>query len=255
MSDIIAKVRKLLELSKSTNEHEAAAAAAKAAALMSANAITQAMVEVLSVDAPRKREPIVEISNPADPSRRVAWRERIACAVAESLGCEQFFWGQKLVVLGRESATQTWLYTCQHLHAEVQRLAREAWTMDGVELAAAGQRPTAWKNAFMLGAADTIAEVLRKQGEDRGTGQKVQAFQLASPDNRALALQHVTQAIALVEQDRAEVKQAFKARTSGPGWRKTPQTGNGIRGRGGYEAGREAGAHVSLGGTRGALKS
>lgn len=51
---IIDRVRKLLELSHSTNEHEAAQAAARAAKLMSEHDVTQAM---LNVTAEEDRQP------------------------------------------------------------------------------------------------------------------------------------------------------------------------------------------------------
>lgn len=47
---IIDRIRKLLELSHSDNEHEAAQAAARAAQMMSENAVTEAMLQVVADD-------------------------------------------------------------------------------------------------------------------------------------------------------------------------------------------------------------
>lgn len=273
----VERVRKLLELSKSGNEHEAAQAAARAAELMSEHAITEAMLEVTSPDDAHAHvaERIIEGVLPDAPERKVAWRDRIACAVARSLDCEVFYWNNALTAIGRDSAVSTWRYTCQYLFAEIARLADEAWLADGVDLAAVGQRPRAWKGAFRLGAADTVANKLYLEGKARAEREAAQARKMAglppSADPRQLAdgdargvppaeataptaLMVVSKTLEKLEAHRAEVKEAFKKRTSGPGWTKTIGLGNATRGRSGYEAGREAGERVEVNHARGALK-
>lgn len=275
MSDkYVERVRKLLELSKSGNEHEAAQAAARAAEMMSEYAITEAMLEVTSPDDAHVHvaERIIEGALPDAPERKVAWRDRIAVAVARSLDCEAFYWNNALTAIGRESAVSTWRYTCQYLFVEIARLADDAWLADGADLAAVGQRPRAWKGAFRLGAADTVANKLYQEGKVRAEREAALAGQMAgllpSADPRQLsdgdarsaraeepaALMVVNKTLAKLEAHRAEVKTAFKERTSGPGWRKTSGLGNATRGRSGYEAGREAGERLEVNRARGALK-
>lgn len=270
---ITERVRKLLELSKSGNEHEAAAAAARASELMSEHAITEAMLEVTSADdayAAHVTERIIEGDLPESPERRVAWRDRVASSVARSLDCEVFYTNSNINAIGRESAIGTWRYTCAYLFSEITRLADEAWLAEGRDLAAVGQTPRAWKSAFRLGAADVVANKLYLELKDRKAREGAQALKIAEGERQralaaatdssggstAIVLAEVVadKAIAKLEAHRAEVKSAYEKRTSGPGWRKTRAVGNSTRGRSGYEAGREAGGHIALNKARGALK-
>jgi hypothetical protein len=235
---IIERIRKLLELSHSDNEHEAAQAAARAAQMMSENAVTEAMLQVVNPDdeVPVVPERIVEGEPTYDAERRIAWRDRIATAVAHSFDCV----------------------------AEVERLADEAWLKEGADLVAVGQRPRAWKSAFRLGAADVIHERLYTDIYARKEREKEQAKQLAAAQpkqlvgagaaaaEQQLALVRVDKALAIVEKDRSEVKAAFEKRTKG--FRRMRGMGNSTRTRGGYRAGREAGANISLGRPAKALK-
>lgn len=257
------RIRKLLELSHSTNEHEAATAGARAAEMMSEHNITEAMLQVVDADdaaqaETRAREGIVEQGLPEQSERKIAWRDRIADAVAKSFDCQTLYWNNNLQAIGRESNVQGWRYTCQYLFSEVARLADEAWLQDGADLAAVGQRPRAWKGAFRLGAADTVANRLylqRKERDERERAGASKAAALLSDGSAAgnqLALVRTDRAIAILEKDRAEVLAAFKKRTEG--WKKTGGLGRSQRTRSGYRAGREAGEKITLGGARAALK-
>lgn len=257
---IIDRVRKLLELSHSTNEHEAANAAARAAELMAEHEISEAMLEVSKPDdepAPHIAERIVESKlDPEHQTReRVAWRDRILTALAASLDCETMYTANpdapgagNLAAFGRESRVQAWRYTGMYLIAEVDRLADEAWLREGADLAAVGIRPRAWKAAFRLGAADVIHERLymelyaRKAKE--GAKLKALADKAEGAAGEQLALVRVDAAIALLKRDRDEVAAKFKERTKG--FRATRHMGNTTRRRSGYRAGREAGAAVNI---------
>jgi hypothetical protein len=253
---LIDRVRKLLELSKSTNEHEAASAAARAAELMSEHAISAAMLATTSESpAPEAiEEAALYADTPKDaPSKRVAWRESIAAAVARSLDCEIFHSHGpggvlQLHAIGRASSVATWRYMAAYLFRTVDELADAAWLADGADLAAVGQRPRAWKGAFRLGAAHVIATRLREAHHARATREHAQARQLATgngSENATRALVRVSTALEAVAKDREEVKAAFKRRTSGPGWRSVPAIGTRANSSG-YAAGREAGRDVTL---------
>lgn len=258
---IIDRIRKLLELSHSDNEHEAAQAAARAANLMSENAVTEAMLQVVNDDeVPLVPERIIQADPTYDADRRVAWRDRIATAVARSFDCEVYYLEKGLHAIGRESAVQSWTYTCRYLFAEVERLADEAWLREGADLAAVGQRPRAWKGAFRLGAADVVHERLYRDIYARKERESTQAKQLAGDATRHAeidpaggALVLANKAIAIITKDRAAVKTAFEERTKG--FRSTRSMGNSARGRGGYGAGREAGQSIAISGGGKALKS
>lgn len=259
------RIRKLLELSHSTNEHEAAAAGSRAAELMSDNAITEAMIEVFKgadEPAPHITERIVEydLNDEFKTKHRVAWRDRIVSALATSLDCERFYTEGNLVAFGRESNVKTWQYVSAYLIREVDRLADEAWLREGADLAAVGQMPRPWKSAYPLGAADVIHERLyaehykRKEREKQLAGAKAKELSVGAGEtpDAPLALVRVSTALEAVAKDRKEVVDEFKARTKG--FRSVSRLGNSTRGRSGYGAGREAGARVNLKGGGNLLK-
>ncbi len=259
---ILDRVRKLLELSHSTNEHEAATAAARAAELMSEHAISEAMLEVVKADdepATHIAERIVEdgLDASEQTKQRVAWRDRILSPLAVRFDCEAFYGGvenSNLIAFGRESNVAAWKYTGMYLIAEVDRLADEAWLKEGADLAAVGQRPRAWKSAFRLGAADVIHERLyaehykRKEKEKAHAKAKAKELAAAAGEaaNEQMALVRVSGALEVIAKDRAEVVERFKVRTKG--FRATRGMGGATRGRSGYNAGRDAGATVNIAG-------
>lgn len=254
MSDVTDRIRKLLNLSRSANEHEAAAAAARAAALMAEHEITEAMVAERDTSRPdadvAPPEAIIESGRNPDRTRRVAWQEVIASALGRSLDCETYLWNGRLCVMGRESNVRTWEYTRDYLWSEVNRLADAAWLTNGADLAAVGQVPRQWKAAFRLGAADTIAARLQQAKREREAQRRTLAIEagerlgLPSGDTvQSTALALVDRALARVDADRKAVREAFQIKTKG--WRASASIGAGRRGSG-YGAGREAGKSVSL---------
>lgn len=259
---ILDRVRKLLKLSHSNNEHEAANAAVRAAELMSEHAISEAMLEVVKADdepAPHIAERIVEdgLDIEEQTKQRVAWRDRILSPLALRFNCECFYGGREnsnLIAFGRESNVAAWRYTGMYLIAEVDRLADEAWLKEGADLAAVGQRPRTWKSAFRLGAADVIYERLyaeyykRKEKEKAHAEAKAKELAAAAGEtaNEQTALVRVSGALEVIAQDRAEVAERFKVRTKG--FRATRSMGSTTRGRSGYNAGRDAGSTVNISG-------
>lgn len=228
--------------------------------MMSENAVTEAMLQVVNEEVPPVPERIVEGDPTYDAERRVAWRDRVATAVARSFDCEVYYLSKGLHAIGRETAVKSWTYTCQYLFNEVERLADEAWLEDGADLAAVGQTPRRWKSAFRLGAADVVHERLYKDVYARKEREAVQAKQLAGAapkqlgvDDAQLALVRVDKVLEIIAKDRSEVKAAFEKRTKG--FRATRGMGNSTRARSGYAAGREAGANISLNRTGKALKA
>ena len=107
---IVDRIRKLLELSRSNNEHEAAQAASRAASLMAEHAITTAMLEVISDDdngvagSVESKRIIIGAVLEADAhlKRRIAWRSQIAIAVSRSFDLEIFFCDKVIHAIGRE---------------------------------------------------------------------------------------------------------------------------------------------------------
>ncbi len=247
---IISRVQKLLSMSRSDNEHEAAQAAARASVLMAEYNLTEAMLRV--EDSSRAAEVIVTDVPIYDPTKkRTAWRESIASAVAKSLGCRMFISASNAITaFGREGATQAWNYTCQYLFNEIDRLADVAWEREGVEAADAGQSIRRWKNAFRVGAASIVAARLRDatKAAQEARGLKRRAMEptyTASPNKES-------QALMIMERDEQEVETAYMDMYKQRNFRNLGGIGT-VSSRTGYNAGREAGGTVSLGGGRAAL--
>jgi len=262
------RIRKLMKLSESTNEHEAAQAAARAAELMSEHDITEAMLKVANdtnEPEPNVPERIVEEGiEDGLTKQRVAWRDRILSALAGSLDLEGYFSGGNLKVFGRESHVQTWKYVGMYLVNEVDRLADQAWLENGKDLAAVGQVARQWKGAYRLGAADVIhkrlyEDLYARRAKEREYANGEVPKMLAPSSSHEIRSQHalviVNKTLDVIKRNRAEVVEEFKKRSKDLKLRSTPNIGNSVRSRSGYYAGREAGESVSLRGGGKALKS
>lgn len=260
------RVRKLLALAQhSTSEAEAALAASRAAKLIEEFALTEALIRLDDTDA--QPEPIVtdarlEPDVPASARRkRVAWKEAITKAVARDLGVRFYWWGTKqrtpnggwrttqdIRGLGRESAIQTWRYTCQYLWRVIDDLADEAWLAEGDLIATTG-RKRAWKNAFRSGCAARIAVRLWENRQaEREQAAAVREHQAAAVDPTT---KREVLALAVVEKDQEEVDSEYKKLSKD--WEGSIGSVGQTSSRSGYEAGTEAGNRVALGAKRAGL--
>lgn len=271
---ILDRVRKLLKLSEHSNsEAEAANAAAQAARLMEEYELSEALVRLddPAVKAEAITEERLEPERVVAHSKRVAWKETIALALGESLGVKTF-WNNTYVGgrkrsdmrgFGRETAIQTWRYTCQYLWRMVDEFADQAFETSGEG------SPKAWKNAFRVGCASRLAvrileakevedsarETKKKVAMDtchscertseEGHGDGCPYIEFLNEDRTALAL-------TVVEKDHNEVESAYKVRSKGFG--KIASIGT-VSSGDGYRAGRDAGDKISLGGGRAGLAS
>lgn len=225
---IIDKIRKLLALSTSSNEHEAASAAAKAAQLMAEYQLEDAQLRVEDKEG-HEAEPIVQ--EQIDTAGRIIhWRGSIASALAKSLGCHSWYSGSNIKLFGRPSAIRTVSYMFQYLTSEVERLACEAWNNNEPNITYDSARR--WKNAFRIGAATTISNRLREQRKQQETAR----------DIAKAAGGEGSQALVLLKREDAEVETAYKVLSA----RFRKVNGPAITSRGGYAAGQAAGANVSL---------
>ena len=249
-SPIVDRIRKLLELSKSTNEHEAAAAASRAADLMRKYEIDQA---VLAATAPGETPPeeIITDGIGNKDGKSTSWRVLIGQGVAAATGCRQWSAGGRMEAMGTRSAVGTWNYLCQYLAREVDRLADAGWvayptTIDRVS----GVR--SWKNAFRVGAAQVIRTRLIEQARAQSASKRadVTAAVAVVVDPATGLPPSITQALAIIDRDAARVAAEYEAMAKRERFvtRKIGQ----VSSAGGYAAGRNAGATVHLtGGGRG----
>lgn len=230
---IIDRVRKMLEVSRSDNVHEASLAAERAAEMMAEYNLTEAQLRV--DDTSREAEGIKDrvLLDGKPTKKRVAWKELIADGVAKSLGCHLYLTEDGPAVFGREGATQAWKYTCAYLFNEVNRLAEEAWNEECVMAAIAGHTPKRWKNAFRVGCAQSIIMRLYESAEKP----KVKA----NPNQKALMV---------IRADEKEVESEYHKFSEKFG--RASSIGL-VSNRTGYKAGRETGEKMNLGGGRAAL--
>lgn len=238
VSPIITRIQKLLELAKSSNEHEAAAAADRAAALMAQHEISEAEVRV---NAPNgaPAEPIEHLTA-TTTSKKVAWQMALAWGLAKKFHSRYYTHGGKIVFFGRTSNVQAAAYTLKYLIREVERLCDNAPDRAMVH----PMRMRSWCNAFRVGCAQRIAARLEAQAE-------AVVYPSPSPSPSAAAAADAGSpapsagALVIIQRDRLEVEEAYKAQ----GFRKGRSIGA-VSSRGGYEAGRAAGDHADLGGAR-----
>lgn len=230
MSDIekvIDRVRKLLALSTSANEHEAAAAAARAADLMREHQLEEAQMRVDDPNA-GPASPIDVETVDGGGARKNYWKGTIASACARSVGARMYWHGPQVRMFGRQDAIRTASYLFQYLANEVNRLADEHWAVIGFH--ADGSR--AWKNAFRLGAATTIGNRL---DATRAEFEKAQAVEASTET-----------ALTLVRRDDLEVADKYKTFSGGFRSARGPSFSSGE----GFSRGRSAGESVALGGGR-----
>lgn len=170
MSDrdaILDKIRKCMALSKSANEHEAAAALRQAQKLMEIHQLTAADVALSDVQ---------ERSVKAIMNRVTAWEARLAGLVAEAFGCE--------LIVGRQYEGLRWILIGVTPHQEVAAYALEALLRQcGSQRAAYVRRqPRSCKQATKVARGDTFAN-----GWVAGVRAVVQRFALRARDEALLA--------------------------------------------------------------------
>ena len=200
---ILDRVRKLFALADhSDNEAEAALAASRAAKLMEEYQLTEAFVRLDNPEV--KAEPIVrearlEPDAPLTNRKRIAWKETISSVVAKDLGVHEFFrWhtsfgGRRSADVrgfGRESAVQTWQYTCQYLWRQIDELAEQAATRQTLH-SMGGTRATRSKTVGVYVVADRQLDV------GQIASPRLQRAPAASPGHDALrSCDHLSRSIS-----------------------------------------------------------
>lgn len=244
---ILTKIRKLLELSKSSNEHEAATAAARAAELMLKFEIEEADLEAAKPVAEQVVHPIVdEVID--EGQRRVTWKGYILTALARAFGGDTYTWRYDDRIEGRviapAPAMQAIRYMYSYLTGEVDRLADAAYATEHAECRASGvEVPSAraWKSAFRVGAATVIYSRLSEQ--------RSQARSVAKAAGKSQALAVIDrQSNALDTFKRKKHRWMFTKSGKERTWGSSSTAGRSSSS--GYEAGQNAGRVVNLGGGR-----
>jgi hypothetical protein len=200
IQSIIERVRKLLALSQSDNANEAAAATAKANAL-----IDQYRISVEQIG--ESEDPIGVETDPLYQGERVmTWRKMLASRLSEHYGCYHWYThlkgdrrfglaGQlKLRVAGRKSDVAVLRYMFAYISSECERLAVKECKGKGRTYA------ESYRQGFVHGVGVKLAES-RKQAVDAtpdGSGALVKL------DERALAAARYTQNAVKIDKGKAK---------------------------------------------------
>lgn len=222
---VIDRIKKLLSLASSANEHEAASAMAKATELMVQHQISEASVSL--ADEPEQVEEQVLFES----GRRVVWKGAIAEALTYAAGCKSYtlIGGGKssLRLIGTPSALATVRYMFAYLVKEIERISKRSFI-------ASGQvgRSRAWQNAFKIGATSVICKRIKMQRKE------TIAAAAAAGQNDALVV---------VKQGEKDVS-VFMAREVGATKKSSRPS---MSSSAGYTSGRDAGSKVNLGGNMG----
>lgn len=177
---IIEKIRKLLALATSSNEHEAALAAAKAQDLLFRHNLEMSQIERAGMTRPDPYTTIYEQN-----ITRAEWKIDLANSVARANLCKIILSRGTIVWMGKESNLEVAQFVNATLVQDLERIANEKWAlMLGIrnlieknpELINSPQfaeymtpqqirelqdiHGKAWKNSFYMGAVIAIRERL-----------------------------------------------------------------------------------------------
>jgi len=154
--DLVAKLRKMKALSQSTNENEAAVAAAKLQELM-----TRYRIAELELAIPEEN---VFVKTEYQFSGLGTWRLHLLNTVAQVNGARLVTTGsvgklRKVAVVGREQIVPMVIDTFEYLVSEIERLGAEGWRTVGRY---SGEGSSRWRVGFYAGAASVIRQRLRE---------------------------------------------------------------------------------------------
>lgn len=191
---VIDKVRKLLRLAESANVHEAAAAAARAQALMEQHRIERAQLQ----EQPEERRVVADWDTSLDDAPSLddlpVWQIRLAQAVARVNGCRVFLadgGGAAICLIGAEEDREASMALYAWLRGEVARL------MDASRpRRARGRDRRVYEESFGDGAVGAIGESLalavaevRRAALAGATGGDVGCTSLAPVDHALATLE------------------------------------------------------------------
>lgn len=246
----IDKALKLLRLAKSSNQHEAALAAAQAQRIIDEHKLD---IEAIDYDAQDKERDAEEVRDfgYADPLDKYShesthrWYLQLASIVARANGChtiyanrifnEELNAGCMIKIVGHPSDVQTVRYLYAVLKGEVQRITKEntkgnSW---------------AYRRAFSLGVVDTISRKLseQKQATQKEARQKF--------EHNPMALVRVNAALAKIEKRTLAVSQYIEGmrlrKGRGPSFKSDETVSARAHGRACGEAVRIGSAKAALG--------
>lgn len=175
--EVIDKIKKLWELGKSGNEHEAAAANARAAELLAKYNLEQYEVEEASLE---RQEILEEEVHATGYSNKLQWVVDLAAILADANFCYVFWRGPHPIFVGAKTDLEVCVFMFQNLRSRLDTLAtkrtyeytcemRAKYGLDEsanmYQLLMGKHHPRVWRTSWLIGAIigvkDKLSEVRR----------------------------------------------------------------------------------------------
>lgn len=225
--NLLDKVRKLLRLAeRTTNEGEAAAAAAAAQKLIERHKLDIAAIDLGEAhEAPVEAPERAVLDGAEGRKNKCAWRGSLASGVARANACRVYWTGPRLQIVGAPSDVATVRYLYAYLTREIDRLA---------ETKSGGK---AWLHAWRMGAVATVSQRLREAREEARREARAEA---QASGGGGAAIVRINAGIARIERAESAVEAvmaAMKMRKGAP---------TKVRAWGAYEQGRADGANIRI---------
>jgi len=240
-AEILEKIKKLLRLAQSDNEHESALAAAKAQELMDRHQIEQAMLEADAQEEPD--EDIVDFRDPDDAldsfgGKKPTWKGILSGVLARHNACGTYYYGSRLNIVGRPTDVATVRYLYAYCVREIERFVVEKGPGHG----------RTWYNNYRRGCVDAIGRTLDRQREVMRQDLQKEACAPGGESGR-MALVKVNDALAKFDERRHETRAWIKENLK----LGTARSSHSRHDSGAYKAGLADGAKINMGSGKGAL--
>lgn len=177
---LMARIDKLLELSSSPNEAEAAAAAAKVRELLVKYNLE--IEDVRGKSAKPNARIVLEKIVPPKNGRRQQWEVALQGAIANAYFCRAIHSQLKFYFIGEEADVEVAAFTFSQLQARLETMAAEATHKHGIwyqemygvssRWATGDHHPKAWRTNWLRGAVEGIRAKLweeRRKDTDQVT--------------------------------------------------------------------------------------
>jgi len=227
---ILDRVRKLLELAKSDNVHEAGNAAAAAQDLMSRHSISEAMLDV----SPDQDEMIdSDILFAETGAQMPTWKLLLGSCIAEVNQCKAFQSGSTLQIIGKPSSAATVRYLFMYIAREIDRLC-------DFEARNRGAPGRTWSNNFRLGAVSEVSRRLREADAAARAAMKREAYE-GDTNGTGVALMRINNALTKLDEQKLAVEVYGKTRFRLRTMKRSARYDHSAR-----DAGKRAGATIDL---------
>jgi hypothetical protein len=172
---LVIKIKKLMALSKSSNENEAALAAAKAQELLVKYNIEMSQVENVKLD--REETRLVNDFKELFGLNVIEWKRDLAFAVAKGNLCKGVYSGKGMYFLGKKANVEVAQFMYEVIMHDLERIAEEKWQQIQALRKMQEQFPDVdlfsdrsllhvhgktWKASFYVGAVRTIRDRLEE---------------------------------------------------------------------------------------------